>query len=205
MYANVYHETMRGVFSAFMDEWPDIHLSVHFSEDSPDILSEPYDAVFRIGPLPDSSLVAKRLFTVLPAVFASPELLEKHPQPNEPQDLRAMPCIALSRFGSVWELHRGGKISVVHTIPRFTVSSALLVLEFALGGHGVGLLREELAAPHEKSGRLVRLLPQWNGPAHDLYIIVGGRQVPRRVQIFVDHMLKHFSSLKKGFSTRLAD
>lgn len=197
MYTDVYHETMQGVFSVFMEKWPDIHLSVHFSEDPPDILSEPYDVVFGIGPLPDSSLIAKRIFTVFPAVFASPKLLERYSPPEDPQDLCAMPCIALSRFGNLWELRRNGKISVVHTTPRFTVSSALLVREFALGGHGVGLLRKELAAPYEESGQLVRLLPQWNGPDHDMFVIVGGSQVPRRVQVFVEYMLKFFSSMDK--------
>ena len=57
MYADVYYEIMQGVLSDFLDEWPGIHLNVHFSEDSPDILSEPYDVLLRQGPLPDSSLV----------------------------------------------------------------------------------------------------------------------------------------------------
>jgi len=197
MYADVYHDLLQGVLSAFLDAWPGIQLSVLFSEDAPGSLSESYDVLLRQGPLPDSSLVAKKLFTLRPAVYASPKLLKKYPVPATPQDLCNMPCIALSRFGRVWELRQGEKISVVYTSPKFTVSSALLVQEFVLGGHGVGLLREDVVASHEESGQLVRLLPQWKGPEHDLFIIVGGSQVPRRVQVFVDYMLKHFSCMRR--------
>ena len=193
MYADVYYGIMQGVFSAFLDEWPGIQLNIHFFEDSPDIISEPYDVVLRQGPLPDSSLVAKKLFTIVPAVYASPKLLKKYPVPATPQDLCNMPCIALSRFGSVWELRHDDKISVVYTTPQFIVSSDLLVQELVLGGHGVGLLREEIVASHEESGQIVRLLPQWQMPEHDLFIIVGGSQVPRRVRVFVDYMFRHFS------------
>jgi len=193
MYADVYHGMMQGVFSAFLDEWPGIQLNIHFFEDSPDIISEPYDVVLRQGPLPDSSLVAKKLFTIFPAVYASPKLLEKYPVPVIPLDLCSMPCIALSRFGNSWELRHDDKISVVHISPRFIVNSALLVQELVLGGHGVGLLREEVVAPHEENGQLVRLLPQWKVPEHDLFIIVGGSQIPQRVRVFVDYMFKHFS------------
>ena len=193
MYADVYHEVLQGVFSAFLSEWPEIQLNIHFFEDSPDIISEPYDVVLRQGPLPDSSLVAKKLFTITPAVYASPKLLEKYPAPATPQDLCNMPCIALSRFGSIWELLLGDRISVVYTTPQFIVSSALLVQELVLGGHGVGLLREDVVVSHEGSGQLVRLLPQWKVPEHDLFIIVRSSQVPRRVRVFVDYMMKHFS------------
>ncbi|MDR0275515.1 MAG: LysR family transcriptional regulator [Burkholderiaceae bacterium] len=193
MYADVYHGMMQGVFSAFLDEWPRIQLNIHFVEDSPDIISEPYDVVLRQGPLPDSSLVAKKLFTIVPAIYASPKLLEKYPMPAAPQDLCNMPCIILSRFGGIWELRCGDKISIVHANPKFVVSSALLVQELVLGGHGVGLLREDVAASHEEKGQLVRLLPQWKVPEHDLFILVGGSRIPQRVRILVDYMFRYFS------------
>jgi len=197
MYADIYYRAMQGVFSAFLDEWPGIQLRVHFFEDSPDIISEPYDVVLCQGPLPDSSLVAKKLFTIVPAVYASPKLLEKYPVPVTPQDLCNMPCVALSRYGGIWELRCDDKVSVVYTMPRFIVNSALLVQELVLGGHGVGLLREDVVVSRKESGQIVRLLPEWHIPKIDLFIIVGSKQVPRRVQVFVDYMSKHFSMSKR--------
>ena len=197
MYADIYHEILQGVFSAFLKAWPEIQLNIHFFEDSPDIIAEPHDVVLRQGPLPDSSLVAKKLFTIAPAVYASPTLLEKYPAPATPQDLCNMPCITLSRFGSIWELRHDDKVSIVYTTPQFIVSSALLVQELVLGGHGVGLLREEVVASPAWKGQLVRLLPQWKVPEHDLFILVRGNQVPRRVRVFVDYMVKHFSTRQR--------
>jgi len=193
MYGDTYHESMAGVFNAFADAWPDIDLSVRFSEDAPDLFVEPYDVSFRTGPLPDSSAIARKVFTIHPALYASPKLLDRFQAPETPEDLLSIPCIALARFGNVWELRSDTERSVVHITPRFVFSGALLMREFILGGHGVGLLKQELAEPFIENGQMIRLLPQWNGPEHDLFILVCGREIPRRVKIFVDHVLTHFA------------
>lgn len=61
--------------------------------------------------------------------------------------------------------------------------------DFCLAGHGAALLRDLMAEPDEREGRLLRLLPQWTGLVHDVCIVTGSRQLPRRVRLFVDHML----------------
>lgn len=70
-----------------------------------------------------------------------------------------------------------------------------LCLEFALAGHGVAMLRKNMAAPEEKRGRLVRLLPEWNGPHHDLYTVTPAGQKPERVRIFADYLEDFFAGL----------
>ncbi|MDR0356457.1 MAG: LysR family transcriptional regulator [Deltaproteobacteria bacterium] len=194
MYADIYYGSMQGALSSFADKWPDIGLSIRLAEDPPDLLLEPYDIIFRIGPLPHAHLTAKKVSTICPAAYAAPKLLEKHFKPEHPQDLRNLPCIALSRFGPVWELRCGSDIEVVHTAPKFTFSSALLVKEFAVGGHGIALIRDELAEPLVEKGELVRLLPKWKGPEHDLFLVMAGKPIPQRVQLLTSHMLSHLSS-----------
>lgn len=193
MYADTYHESLQGVLSAFTSKWPDIHLSVDFSEESAAPVSAPYDVSFCIGPFPDSPAFARRVYTIRPAVYASPRLLEKHGTPQSPQDLLKLPCICLARFGNIWELRRGARLETVHTAPNFVFASALLVREFALAGHGVALLRDRLAEPLLGTGQLVRLLPDWDGPRHDIYALSPGKEMPRRVRIFIDYISDWFA------------
>jgi len=66
--------------------------------------------------------------------------------------------------------------------------------DFALAEHGVAMLRRGMAEQDEKAGRLVRLLPEWSGGfVHDVSMVTGSSQLPRRVRLFMEHMLAHVS------------
>lgn len=190
-----YHAVLKGVFTGFAAKWPDVQLSVTFNDRPVDLLSEPYDVDFRVGPLPDSTLVARRVLTVEPQIFASPALLERYPMPEKPEDLATMPCLVLNRIGSAWRLHRGREQVVCSVRPRHVFSSISLCQEFVLAGQGVALLRKHLAVEDVKAGRLVRLLPEWTGTRHELFMVRAPGQPPKRVQVFMDYMGEFFDSL----------
>ncbi|MCC8193472.1 MAG: substrate binding domain-containing protein [Deltaproteobacteria bacterium] len=196
MYADTYHGLLRGAFSAFADRWPDIQVNVTFSEDPAHLMTEPYDVTFRIEPLPDSAMVARKIYTIDPAVYASPKFLERHRAPEEPRDLLDLPCITLARFGNMWELRNRDRVETLYIKPRFVFSSVPLMTELMVGGHGAGLVQRKIALPYLETGRLVQLLPEWNGPRHDLFILTAGRQVPQRVRIFVDFIRDFLETAK---------
>jgi DNA-binding transcriptional LysR family regulator len=56
-------------------------------------MEEHVDLAVRIGPLPDSSLVATRIGTMRMVVCASPEFLAGHGAPRSPEDLTSLPCV----------------------------------------------------------------------------------------------------------------
>jgi DNA-binding transcriptional LysR family regulator len=84
----------------------------------------------------------------------------------------------------------------VEVQPKYSFSSVEMCRDFILAGHGAALLRKELAEPDEKAGRLVRLLSDWSGGfSHDVSLVTGSGQLPRRVRVFVDHMQACYAAL----------
>jgi DNA-binding transcriptional LysR family regulator len=191
------YSVFSGIFSAFISQWPKIHMNVLFVEKAIDLFTSHHDVAFHIGPLPNPELVARKIYTIAPYLYASPALFEHHPVPNTPEDLYKLPCIALERLGNLWTLTKGKKEIALTIRPRFFFSSVALCREFALAGHGVTLLRTVLAESDEQSGELVRVLPDWRGPEHDVYMVTGPGDLPRRVRLFMDYVLNYFAGRKK--------
>lgn len=187
-----------GALSSFVAQWPEIHMNVIYAENQVDLFTAPHDVAFLIGPLANPELVARKVFTIDPYLYASQSLFERYPVPQVPEDLHALPCIALERFGSNWTLTKGDQEAALIIRPRFTFSSTALCREFAIAGHGVALLRSALAVPDERSGDLIRILPDWKGPEHDLYMVTGPGQLPRRVRLFMEYIMKHFAAWEDG-------
>ena len=193
----VYHTFLRDVFSRLSEKWPDINLAVSFFEHLGEDVDDVYDIIIHSGPLADSSLVARKIFSIIPGVYAAPSLMKGYPLPEKPRDLLAMPCIRLTRSGSAWVLSNGARTETLHFKPAFQFSSITLCNEFALSGRGVAMLRRGFAQPHVQSGALVRLLPEWSGPGQDYYIVRKQGQLPARIRLVIDYLVDHFTHMKK--------
>ena len=192
MFRDLYDGMLKDVLIEFASQWPDIQLDLTFVEHPVDMRTDPYDVAFLIESSIAPSLVARKLLTIEPFLYASPEFLERHPAPEKPKDLLQLPCIVLQRFGNRWPMRKGDKQITVEVEPAYSSSSVEMCHDFALAGLGVGLLRAERAESDEKAGRLVRLLPDWGGGfLHDLKLVTGSSQLPHRVRLFVDHVMSH--------------
>lgn len=195
MFRDLYERLLREAVLDFAASWPDIQIELTFVEHPVDMRTEPYDVAFLLGQSVAPSLVARKLLTIEPHLYAAPALLEQYPLPEEPEDLHQLPCIALQRFGNRWPMHNGNRQVVVEIEPQYSFSSVGVCLDFALAGHGVAMIREGDAETDEKAGRLVRVLPDWSaGFIHDVSMVTGSSQLPRRVRLFMDHILASVAS-----------
>ncbi len=190
MFRDLYDQLLKETLIDFAARWPDIQMDLTLVEHPVDMRTDPYDVAFLIGSSIAPSLVATKLRTIQPFLYASPKLFDRYPVPEEPGDLQQLPCIVLQRFGARWPMLKGERQVTVEVQPRYSFSSVDMCQDFALAGHGVTLLREGRAVEDEMAGRLVRLLPDWSGGfMHDVNLVMGSSQLPRRVRLFVDHVL----------------
>lgn len=196
MFRDLYDRHMKKALLRFADTWPDIRLHLTCVEHPVDMRTDPYDVAFLIGPSIAEPLVARKLMTIEPFLYAAPGLFERYPVPAEPADLHQVPCIVLQRFGRRWTMHNHRRQVTVEIEPRYAFSSVDMCRDFALAGHGVALLRGLMAAPYEKAGRLIKVLPEWSGGfEHDVHVVTGGSRLPRRIRLFLDHIRNFYGSL----------
>lgn len=194
---DIFHNYLVDALCEFAHTWPEIQLHIHFSERWVDLINEPFDLELRLGDLPDSNLLARKLGTGRPFLYAAPALLERYPEPKEPADLAKIPCLNVSGQGHEWTLSKGKKKQTVAVKVAHMVNSMSGCLRLAVGGLGVSMLPPPSAERYEASGELVRVLEGWDLPAGSAYLVMASRQVPYRVRLLIEHLVKHFGEIQQ--------
>ncbi|MFV0437926.1 MAG: LysR family transcriptional regulator [Desulfopila sp.] len=195
--ATVYFNYLRGVFSSFSAKYPGIEMHTYFATRWVDLYAEPFDLEIRAGYLPDSNLIAKRLFTSSLGVYASPSFLKKYGKPKKPQDLAAMPQVYLTPFPDhSLHLQKGSQKETITVSSAHTVNAQAMAEEYVLAGQCISALEINSAQKFELRGEMVRVLPEWSAPGIDVHLVRTSGTMPRRVQVFTEHVVEHFNRLR---------
>lgn len=196
--ADFYHVYMGDALSSFAALYPDIEMHVHFSTRWVDLNSEPFDLEIRGGHLPDSDLKSRKLYTVYPALYASPALLEFYKTPENPDDLKNIPFIFQMTPGTyALNLRKGNQEKTISLRPKYIVNNVSICLEFVLKGLGAGALVTPLTKKYEQKDQLIRLLPGWRLPGVDINVVMPTGDLPYRTRLFVNYLVEYFASLPK--------
>ncbi len=142
---------------------PDITLDITLTDRNVDIIDEGFDIAFRIGDLPDSRLIARRLAPYQMMICAAPDYLVRRGNPDHPTDLANHEAIGFTPAArSPWKLAKGDDI--VEVIPRMsiTVNSGQAVRMAARAGLGVVMQPSILLSSDVQAGLLVQLFPDWH-------------------------------------------
>jgi DNA-binding transcriptional LysR family regulator len=175
-------------------QYRDLEIELVLEDRHVDLVSEGIDVAIRItGEAPDSGLVYRRLAPNRQVVCASPAYIARRGLPRIPTDLASHDCIAHSARTTprIWHLigPDGGHVSVVIN-GRPTINSALAVRQAALEGLGIVELNSYLVGADITSGRLVRLLPQYQAKELHIYAVYAERRfLAPKIRVFVDAML----------------
>lgn len=174
----------------FLESFPDVPLEV--SLQSPEAGAE-WDVAIRAG-LPADSSVDHRLLGALPAVLcATPQYLAQKGTPARPEDLREHDLFTPeSERPDLFQLEfsRNSQRAEVRVVPRLTVNDPAVLHASAAAGLGIGLLPEFLCRQGLATGRLKRVLEEWQlPPAASLYAVYPATLgADPRVQRFVDFL-----------------
>jgi DNA-binding transcriptional LysR family regulator len=133
-------EWFRVQIAAFFTMYPNLRLELITDNRARDLHNEDLDLVIVRGPLPDSSLVARKIAPADLLCVASPRYLAARAPLRSPADLQAHRCmIALhDEFkGERWPLLHGEHVRVV---PRFATNDMHYLREALLADAGVALV-----------------------------------------------------------------
>ena len=182
---------------------PKLRIDVSLGDDLVDLASADYDAAIRLGPMADSTLVARPLRPYGLALCASPAYLAQHPPPATPAGLADHLCVAThfdhrtvwNRLQTTWEfVDAAGHAHAVRVPSMMQVNDAQGVCAMVLGGAGIAVLPELLAAPLLENGRLVRLLPEHRLPDRQLQLVYRKMAfMPLKLRELINFVLAEFS------------
>jgi DNA-binding transcriptional LysR family regulator len=94
-----------------------------------------------------------------------------------------------SRETDVWRrLTRGDETVEVMGGSRFISNSIEMCMEWAANSIGIAALDPQIARRHVASGRLRRVLPDWNLEPGKLHIVTDTRHLPTRAKLFISFL-----------------
>lgn len=156
----------------FLRAHPGVRLDLQLSDSVEDVLAQRLDLTVRLGPLPDSGLVARPVGHAALLLVGHPELLARFGSPREPADLAGWPAIALkppsTQLRRPWRFRTdAGEIVMPLDEPAAEVNSPDAALDLARAGLGLALLPRYLVRDDLAAGRLCSVLPEYmpEGPA----------------------------------------
>jgi DNA-binding transcriptional LysR family regulator len=184
------------VVARYMDAHPHVNVEVLLNDRYIDLLNIGVDLAIRIGRLPDSGLVARRIAPCRMTLCASPDYLKRHGTPRTPDDLQRAQRLAFSEAVSAgdWTLiDKKGRTFVINGPCRMSANNMQMLLAAALAGAGVAYGPTFVFGDPIARGELIALLPAYR--ATDLTIQAvypSARHVPLKVRRFIDHLIESF-------------
>ena len=176
---------------------PGVTFEIDMSPQRVDLVAEHLDVVIRVGDVDDSpALIARRLATVLVGLYAAPAYLAKAGAPVRPEELERHDCLRVLLPGSArhWVLHSGAEKAVVHADGRFEVNNLSMLRQLTLAGCGIGAFDAVVADEEIRSGRLVRVLPEWTLAPLAIHALTPDRRLPARVRDWIDFVAARLRS-----------
>jgi DNA-binding transcriptional LysR family regulator len=188
------------IISEFLDAYPKVKVEANYTDRFVDLIEESYDAVVRIGSLPDSTLVARKIASNRRLVVAAPSYLARFGTPREPIDLASHHCLSFSHYsaaGGIWRFKRDARVDEVKVSGEFKSDSSEAIYETALRGRGIGLVASYLCYDSIEKGDLVLLLPDWTRvPEAGVYVAYSSsKYLAPKVRVFSDFLVQRLKSV----------
>lgn len=152
------------VVGALVERCPHLAVDVRLTDAVLSFAEHGIDVALRLGAgLPDSSLVARRLFDLDGCLVASPAYLARHGVPVRPEDLDAHRLIIPPVTGATLRLRLAPAAAPTawrEVRLRGTVlcHDVLFGLQSAVAGAGIAVAPHHTATPEIEAGRLVQVL-----------------------------------------------
>ncbi len=157
------------------------------------LVEEGVDVAVRIGNLPNSSMIAKKVGHVRRIICGTPKLLNSQPTIKHPKDLINIPCISHSGLshGVTWQFHEKSK---THNIP---ISGPLFctqvssMLSAVCDDLGLGIFLSYQVQDEIESGKLQIVLEDFEpSPLPVSVVYPHTKLMSTRVRVFVDYITR---------------
>lgn len=182
----------------FQARHPEVEIDITISDQPLGAMQEGVDLAIRIGPLVESSLVARRICNLERVICAAPGYLAQHGTPRTPDDLQQHNCLWITSLPALrrWPFDTDDGIRVVHVGGNVATNNADTLLQLALAGVGITRLVDVVVAEAIRNGSLVPILTDWHHvePVPLFATYPSGRNLSPKVRAMVEFLVEEFGS-----------
>lgn len=191
----------------FLAAYPDVSVRLVLSDSVIDLVENHVDVAVRIGRLPDSALVARRVGEIRWVVCASPDYLRRRGEPETPAALANHDCIAfegLQRYRE-WPFVDEKVEQQVTINPRFSVNTADGVVGGAVAGVGIARVLSYQAVASVRAGALLPILTDQAPPPMPVHLVhAAHQQQPLKLRAFLDFVAPRLQQRLQAISHDVA-
>lgn len=177
----------------FLAQHPGVALELGSTDRRVDLVGEGFDCVLRVGPLADSSLVARHLGYFRQDNCASPAYLARHGVPASPEALAGHRIVHYSSTlgdkpaGFEYIEPASGELRVQRLPASLVVNNSDAYRAACLAGLGIIQAPVHGMQPLLESGQLIEILPEYRPPALPVTLLYGNRRhLAKRVRLFMN-------------------
>ncbi len=179
----------------FHAQYPEVRVEMILSNEPLDLIGGEIDVALRIGSLPDSNLVARRLGVLRTQVYASHHYLARYGEPLGPEDLQHHRVLAMPkhRRGNSFSLtlNDGTQDRDFPVHPILVANDPAALKGALLCGEGLMVAADVMVKPYLEQGYLQRVLAGWTGPEFEFNAVFPrGRMMSPKVRAFVDFLVE---------------
>ncbi|MBX9710742.1 MAG: LysR family transcriptional regulator [Xanthobacteraceae bacterium] len=183
----------------FLTRHPSVAVDLLLVDRLVNLVEENIHAAVRIGPLPDSQLVARKLTDLRMVVCAAPDYLERWGLPQTPADLGDHDCLVFSGVpGSAeWRFQSGASRKDVRVSGRLWSNSLDALVSAAKDGAGIVRVPSWQVAADLETGRLKRILAEFERPPTPVNVLFQPAKLSSaKIRAFVDYLVEQWKTRK---------
>lgn len=170
------HYRLPPLLARFARQYPQVQVELNITNRNVDLVAEGFDLAIRLGQLPDSGLVARKLEDAALLLVASPDYLQRMGTPRTLEELQRHLCLpfVMPRTGRLapWVFRDGG--ADVDWLPASSIKTSddvLGVVSLAERGMGICQSYEFIVRERMQRGQLTEVLPQYRGRSRPFSVI----------------------------------
>ena len=187
------------IFAEMALRHPELHVHVSYSDRFVDLIAEGFDCAVRVGRLPNSNMLARRVGPIRGRLVASPEYIRKYGSPETLDEL--LNHEALMTGTEAWPVMDGDKTIEIRPQGRFKADNGAALVAAAIAGLGVAILPDGLMTEQLASGALVPVLTRYPVAPLAIHVVRPPGQHPsRKIRELTEMMIECF-----GRHERLAE
>lgn len=186
------------LLAEFLRRYPSLTVDLLLVDRAVDMVEEDIHLSLRVGHLPDSELVVRKLADLRMIHCASPAYLERRGVPKLPSDLARHDCLVFSDTPGIaeWRFKESAKSErKIRISGRLWVNSLDALVSAAKEGAGVARVPSWQVAADIAAGNLQRILTDFEPPPTSINLLFQpSRLTSPKARAFVDYLVERWRS-----------
>ena len=180
------------VVTRFLEAFPEVSVGLVMTDRIAHFLEDQVDVALRIGPLPDSNLIATRVGEVRHVICASPDYLAADGIPTTLDDMAKHRIVSFQSVSalSTWTFEQDGTEKTVSFRSRLSVNTIDAAIDAALAGAGLVRAVSYQVADHVRAGRLAVVLEAFEPQLRPVHLVYDTQnRLPLKLRAFVEFVV----------------